>query len=118
MTQQKMAYYVDMTSERVLPEPLESPSFTIYATRQEVAVLERIFEKNHEKDMESYVRAHIPTFEYFDDPVNKKYDATMKMVYAVIYALGDEEAKRHIEGMGILSGNKAENPTYVREEDR
>jgi len=113
MIQEKSTYYVDMTNETVMPEPLESPSFVIYATRQEVDVLKRLFEKNHDVDTESYIRAHIPTFEYFDDPVNKKYDKSMRMIYAVIYALGDTAAKKHIQDMGILSSNPSVNPTDI-----
>lgn len=111
MIQEKSTYYVDMTNETVLPEPLESPSFVIYATGQEVDVLERLFEKNQEVDTESYIRAHFPSLEYFENPVNKKYDKSMRMIYAVIYALGDSAAKKHIQEMGILSSNPSVNPT-------
>lgn len=113
MNQEKLTYYVDMTNATVLPEPIGSTSFVIHATRQEVQVLERVFEKNHEADTEAYVRAHIPTAEYFDDPANKKYDKWMIMIYAVIYALGDAEAKQHIREMGILSSDPAKNPTDI-----
>ena len=117
----KKAYYVDMTTEEVLPEPLDSPSFRVFATPQEVSVLQRVLHKNQEEDFDTYISAHIPNYvvyEPFDDPRNKDYDASMIRVYSVIYALGDEEAKRHIESMGILSSNKSENPTYVSDENR
>ena len=118
MEPEKQTYYVNMTSETIMPEPADNPSFTIHATPKEVELLQSAFEKNHDKDIVTWIRAHIPTFEYFDDPKNKEYDSTMKIIYAIIYSLGDQQARDHIESMGILSTNKSEDPTYIKEEDR
>lgn len=121
MDTNKQPYYVNMTTEEVIPEPIDSPSFRVFATPQEFAILERVLQKNQEKDFETYLSAHIPNYivdEPRDDPSNKGYDTTMKRIYGVIYALGDEEAKRHIEGMGILSHKTFSNPTTAQEEAR
>ena len=119
MDSNKQPYYINMTTEEVLPEPIDSPSFRVYATRQELSILERVLQKNKEKDFETYISAHIPSYvadEPSDDPNNKEYDTSMRRIYGVIYALGDEEAKRHIEGMGILSHKTFKDPTTVQEQ--
>lgn len=119
MDTNKQPYYVNMTTEEVIPEPIDSPSFRVFATPQEHAILERVLQKNQEKDFETYISAHIPNFivdEPRDDPSNKGYDKTMRRIYGVIHALGDEEAKRHIEGMGILSHKTFKDPTTTQEE--
>ena len=113
MEQEKLTYYVDLASESVLPEPLESPSFVIQATRKEAEVLRAVFEKTYEEDLETYVRAHIPFREYHIDPENDRYDASLKMIYAIIYQLGDAEAKKHIEEMGILTDQKSDDPIDI-----
>jgi len=114
MEQEKLTYYVDLASESVLPEPLENPSFVIHATKGEVAALQAIFDKTYGEDLETYVRAHIPFREYHIDPENDRYDASMKMIYRIIYQLGDAEAKEHIEEMGILTDRKSDDPIDIQ----
>lgn len=106
MEEVKNTYYVDMSSETILPEPIESTSFIIHATPKEVSVLERALERIHEKDFETYIHAHIPDYvvrEYFDDPRNTQYDKRMQIIYSILYHLGNNETKEHIRGMGILT---------------
>jgi hypothetical protein len=115
MVQDKQTYYVDITAQTILTEPVDTQSFVIYATEKEVKVLQAVFEKNHEADLETYVRAHIPFLEYHHDPENDHYDATQKAIYAIIYHLGDLEAKQHIEQMGILTDRKSEDPKEIQQ---
>lgn len=114
MDQTKETYYVDLVSESILPEPLESTSFVVQANRQEIHALETVLEKKHEADMETYVRSHIPFLEYHHDPENDRYDAQQKMLYAIIYQLGDDVARAHIEQMGILTDRKEDDPEDIR----
>ncbi|WP_075617178.1 hypothetical protein [Paenisporosarcina indica] len=114
MIEEKRTYYVDINSESILPEPVESTSFVIQATAKEVQALEAVFEKKYEHDLETYVRSHIPFLEYHHDPENDRYDASQKMIYAILYVLGNKEAKEHIEEMGIMTDNKSEDPEDIR----
>lgn len=113
MIEDKKTYYVDLTSESILTEPLDSPSFVIHATEQEVNVLRAIFEKKYEADLETFVRSHIPYLEYHHDPENDHYDASQKIIYSIIYLLGNEEAKQHIEQMGVLTDRKSDDPKEI-----
>ena len=114
MIEEKQTYYVDINSESILPEPVESTSFVIHATAKEVQTLEDVFAKKHEHDLETYVRSHIPFLEYHHDPQNDRYDASQQMIYAILYVLGNEEAKQHIREMGILTDNKADAPEDIQ----
>ena len=114
MDQTKETYYVDLVSESILPDPLESTSFMVQANRQEIHALKTVLEKKHEADMETYVRSHIPFLEYHHDPENDRYDAQQKMLYAIIYQLGDDAARAHIAQMGILTDRKEDDPEDIR----
>lgn len=114
MEQEKKTYYVDLNSESMLPEPIDSPSFVIHATDQEAEVVKAVMEKKYEADLDTFVRSHIPYLEYSHDPENDRFDASQKMMYALLYALGDEAAKKHIRSMGILSDRKEEDPEDIR----
>lgn len=113
MEQEKQTYYVDMNSESILREPLDSPSFVIHATEQEVKVLRSIFEDKYGAELETFVRAHIPYLEYHIDPGNDHFDASQKIIYAILHQLGNKEAKQHIEQMGILSDRKSDDPEEI-----
>lgn len=111
MVQVKNTYYVDVMAESVLLEPLESTSFVIHATEHEAEALRRAFEVKDETDMETYVDAHIPFIDYRHDPGNAHHDAVQRVIYSIIYKLGNDEARRHIEEMGILTVRKSDNPS-------
>ena len=102
MVEVKKTYYVDVVAESILDEPLDTSGFTIQATDKEIRVLEEVLADMHKADWETYVRAHMPIDLYDSDPVNDHYDASQKVLYAIIYHLGDDVARRHIDEMGIL----------------
>lgn len=112
MIQDKKTYYVDITAESILTEPVETPSFVIQATDQEVHVLQTVFDDKDRADLESYVKAHIP---YENQNKNAHYDKAQKVLYAIIYHLGNETARRHIDEMGILTDRKSDEPKEIRE---
>lgn len=114
MEQAKKTYYVDLNSESILTEPLDSPSFIIHATESEVNVLQAIFDDKYGADLETFVRAHIPYLEYHHDPENDHYDADQKMIYSLLYVLGNQEAKEHIKAMGILTDLKSDDPKEIK----
>ncbi|RFU69367.1 hydrolase [Peribacillus saganii] len=105
MEQEKRVFYVDIENAVVLENPVESETqFKIFGTDDEVARLRTLFEDNGDADFKTYETAHIPFLEYSKHEGNLEYDQTMIEIYALIYQLGDAEAKRHIESMGILQG--------------
>ena len=110
MSEEKKAYYVDLVSGDVLEQNLieENPSFRIFATDEELNELKREIDRNYTGDLVSFMRAHVPYMLYHNDPGNDKYDDALKAIYAVIYKYGDDEAKRHIEEIGVLHDDKHE----------
>ncbi len=97
----KETYYVNIETGEVLQQPIEDTNFRIFADEDEVTDLMGLLGENYDDDLKTFGAAHIP---YRNDlPENKEYDQTLNKVYEKIYVLGDEKAKRHIEGMGILS---------------
>ena len=112
MIQSKKTYYVDITAESILTEPMETPSFVIQATDQEVQVLQSVFDDKDRADLETYVKAHIP---FDNETENEEYDKAQKVLYSIIYHLGDEVARHHIDEMGILTDKKSDDPKEIRD---
>ncbi|BAC14277.1 hydrolase [Oceanobacillus iheyensis] len=77
--------------------------FVIYATEDEITLLRSKFEDMHESSFDSFKRAHIPFMPYHNDEANDMYDNTMTEAFQLLYDLGDEKTKNHIQTMGILS---------------
>ncbi|WP_407675636.1 hydrolase [Peribacillus glennii] len=104
----KNTYYVDLVSGDVLDRPAfeENPSFKIEATDEELHELKSCLDESYTADMQAYIRSHIPYVEYHKDPANDLYDQSIKKIYAIIYKLGDAEARRFIEEIGILEEDK------------
>ncbi|WP_409304288.1 hydrolase [Peribacillus sp. SCS-155] len=104
MDSMKKTYYVDLVAGDVIQAPgtEENPSFKIQATDEEVRRLQSYLSENYSSDLETYFRAHVPYVEYHKDPADEHYDKTIIKLYSMIYELGDAEARRHIESMGIL----------------
>ncbi|WP_050183946.1 hypothetical protein [Domibacillus robiginosus] len=114
MELEKQTYYVDLNSESILPEPMDSPSFVIHATQKEAEVLKAVMDDKYGADVDAFVRAHIPYLEYHHDPQNDRYDASQKILYSLIYMMGDHAAKQHIKQMGILTDQKADDPDEIQ----
>ncbi|WP_046175313.1 hypothetical protein [Domibacillus indicus] len=114
MEQGKKTYYVDLNSESILSEPIDSPSFVIHADEKEIEMLQAVLDDKYDADLETFVRAHIPYLEYHHDPGNDHYDGSQKVLYALIYLLGDKAAKQHIQEMGILEDRKTDDPEEIQ----
>lgn len=102
MEKMKRTYYVDPASKEVLPTPEGEGHFKIEATEEEAHYIKRVFAENYSAEVETFVRAHVPYLDYSYDKENDHYDQALLAAYGLIYKFGDEEAKRHIEEMGIL----------------
>jgi hypothetical protein len=114
MEQEKRTYFVDIASGEILENPVESsPSFKIFANPSELNELKSYYSENSAADFQTFQRAQVPFREYHHDAENKAYDDSMRKIYAMIYMLGDAEARRHIEEHSILKDNHANNPDEV-----
>ncbi|OCA91460.1 hydrolase [Bacillus sp. FJAT-27225] len=107
--QKKKTYYISIATGEISQSATSSPwNFKIEATDEEIIQLREYFDENYNNELSTYVRAHIPYVEYHHDKANDAYDDMMQKIYSLIYELGDNEAKNHIDSMGIL--NQAPNP--------
>ncbi|MEK4027682.1 MULTISPECIES: hydrolase [Bacillaceae] len=102
MEEVKRIYYVDPASKEVLPTAASEGNFRIEATDQEAAFIKRVFEEEYGAEIETFVRAHVPYLDYSYKEKNDKYDRALIAIYGLIYKFGDEQARRHIDEMGIL----------------
>jgi len=100
---EKKTYYIGIASGEISQSPYDSPwNFKIEATKDEIASLRKCFDGSEEVEFGNFIRAHIPFLEYHHDNENDIQDEKLHLAYRIIHQLGDDEAKRHIEGMGIL----------------
>ena len=99
----KKTYYVSVARGEISQVKTASPwEFRIEATDEEIIQLREYFDEMYSSDWHSFWRAHVPYVQYHYDRPNDDYDHAMKKVYELIYELGDEEAKRQIETMGVI----------------
>ena len=102
MEEQKRRYYFNIESGEVLEEPAEAEGhlFTLFATGEEIQHFREVLTENYNADTKTFGKAHLLLDDA--DKENSEYDNSMKEVYAMIYELGDVEAKKHVLSMGIL----------------
>jgi hypothetical protein len=103
MAENRKTYYIDVASGEISQSQTASAwNFQIQANDEEITMLREEFDCNHSSGVENFLRAHVPYLEYHHDRQNDEQDESLKRIYALIHQLGDEEVKKHIEGMGIL----------------
>ena len=108
MNEERNDYYIEIATGEISRSSTDSPwNFKISATDEEITQLREIFDSNHSVDWQNFYRAHVPYLQYHYDRENDAYDENMRQAYGMIHQLGDGEAKKFIEGMGILN---EENP--------
>lgn len=106
MEEQKKTYYIDVGTGHITQSATDSTwSFKIYATDHEIKKLRNLFDQNYSTEWQNFFRAHVPYVPYHYDQENDAYDSKIQEIYAIIYKLGDEEAKQHIEAINILPEN-------------
>ncbi|PLR79432.1 hydrolase [Bacillus sp. V3-13] len=104
MDEPKKTYYISVGTGEISQSATASPwNFQIHATDEEITILREYFEQNYSTEWQNFFRAHVPYVQYHYDRENDAYDETMQKIYRMIYELGDEQAKKHIEEMGILT---------------
>jgi hypothetical protein len=103
MDEQQKTYYIDVGSGEISQSATSSTwSYKIQANDEEITKLRELFDQNYSTEWKNFYRAHVPYLEYHYDRENDAYDSTIQQVYGMLYKLGDEEAKNHIESMNIL----------------
>ncbi|MBB6453398.1 hypothetical protein HNQ94_001847 [Salirhabdus euzebyi] len=100
---EKEKFYVDIgTHEISRLQAYNNNHFVIYGTPEEIMLLREVMDEMYNSELGTWIRAHIPIMEYHNDKTNDQYDEGMYRVYEMLYKLGDEKTKKHIESMGIL----------------
>lgn len=103
MNANKKTYYINVGSGEISQSRTDSTwNFKINATDEEIGTLRDYFNQNYSSEWKNFFRAHVPYVQYHYDRENDAYDETIQQVYGMIYELGDEEARKHIQSMGIL----------------
>ncbi|CEG26979.1 hypothetical protein [Bacillus sp. B-jedd] len=112
--EEKNMYFVDIKTGEITMETTPETTFTIIANEDEVQDLRELFEQNYDADKRGYLRAHVPWQQYhtFSENENADYDTSIELIYAMLYKLGDGEARKHIESMGILKEQNYDNEDF------
>ncbi|MBS4175931.1 hydrolase [Lederbergia citrea] len=109
IVEDKKTYYISVGAGEIMTTANDSPwQFKIEATDDEITRLREIFDSNYDNSIDDFLRAHIPFIEYHNDPTNDQHDENLIRIYEMIHRLGDEEARNHVENMGILNGFTSE----------
>ena len=103
MPEGKKTYYINISEGHISRDSTASPwNFKIEANDEEITSLREIFDQSHSTGWQNFMRAHVPYVQYHYDRENDALDRQLIQTYEMIYKLGDEEARNHIESMGIL----------------
>lgn len=102
----KQKYYVNIGNGEISQMRYgNNDDYVIYANTEEISLLRGKMENMHNASFDSFIRAHIPIVPYHNDKANDSYDANLTEAFRMLYQLGDEQTKTHIESIGILSDN-------------
>lgn len=100
---ERKKYYVNIGEGEISQMKFHNNAeYTIYATSDEVRLLRAKFDNMHNASVDSYWRSHVPIVPYHNDSANDKYDENLINVFQMLYDLGDDTAKKHIDEIGIL----------------
>jgi hypothetical protein len=103
---EKKTYYIEIGSGEISQVKYQNNhSFTIQATEEEIAMLRTKLNNMDSASMQGFWRAHVPIVPYHNDKANDAYDKGLVDVYQMLYELGDDTTKSHIESIGILGDN-------------
>ncbi|GGJ99666.1 hypothetical protein GCM10007063_22510 [Lentibacillus kapialis] len=103
----KDKYYVNLGSQEISRTKFgNNDEFIIYASDDEIRALRGKLNRMRDSDMRAFFRAHVPIMPYHNDKANDDYDAGVTEAFQIIYDLGDNETKQHIEDIGILTDDR------------
>ncbi|SFA91860.1 hypothetical protein SAMN04488072_103262 [Lentibacillus halodurans] len=102
----KKKFYINLGTQEISQIEYDNNNeFVIYATEDEVRLLRQRLDGMHTSDIHAFFRAHVPIMPYHNDKSNDDYDTGITDAFQMIYELGNEETKKHIENMGVLGDN-------------
>lgn len=99
---ERKTYYVAVGAGQVLEDKEAAAfEFAIKANEAELSELQELFEHSAEADEDAIFKfSRWPTVS--DRPNLKEYDSEITEIYRMLYRLGTDETKRHIEDMNLL----------------
>lgn len=101
---EKRKFYVSVNSGEIVEDPTITPwQFEIEATKEEVDKLRDLFDQASSQNMDRFYRLPHPFKGGEVDHELTNYDKTLQEVYRMIYDLGNQEAKDHIEQTDVIS---------------
>ncbi|ASK62895.1 hydrolase [Virgibacillus phasianinus] len=104
---EKKKFYVNIGTQEISQiEYGNNQDFTINATDEEVLLLREKFNDMDQANFRAFFRAHVPIMSYHNDKSNHDYDGGMTGAFEMLYDLGDDQTKEHIEAMGVLSDKR------------
>lgn len=99
----KKKYFINLGSQEISQIQFDNnDTFTIYADDAEVEILRSKLDNMNSADFRTFVRSHVPIVPYHNDKSNHDYDDGATEAFQIIYDLGDEKTKGHVDSMGIL----------------
>lgn len=100
----KKKYYLNIANGSIVDENTAdtNANFAFYADEGDLNQVREKLENMDGASRGSYLRAHIPYYPEMDTPENAKYDKNLKELYSLLYKLGDEQAKEHIQSLDII----------------
>ncbi|SEB74962.1 hypothetical protein [Paenibacillus sp. GP183] len=101
---EKKKYYIAVGPGEVMENQGDASfEFEIEATEEDIDRLQELFEEADNSDQRGYARSFIPLKDYYFNESNQDYDYYLHEVYRMLYDLGTEQTKQHIEKMNILN---------------
>lgn len=98
----KKRYYVSVQAGTILQNQGDATyELEIEASEDDVKLLEKLFDKRTTYEFDTFFRAHVPAVPYHFDMENDTYDKCLQEIYSLIYDLGTEQTKQHIESMRL-----------------
>ncbi|MFZ3576815.1 hydrolase [Virgibacillus sp. DJP39] len=101
---EKKKFFINMGTQEISQvKSGNNESFIIHATGDEVTLLREKMNDMDSANTRAFFRAHVPIMSYHNDQSNDDYDMGMTGAFQMIYELGNDQTKAHIESMGVLS---------------
>src|SRR5699024_9028714 len=103
---ERKRYYVNIGTHEIPQIPYDNNNiFTIYETEKEITILRYKMDYMHVVAIRSFFRAHVPFMAYHKYKSKDDYDLGLNEALQLIYGLGDEQTKAHIESMNVLKND-------------
>jgi len=103
MEMEKKKFFVNIGTHEISQIQFgNNEDFIIHATDEEVRLLRAKMDNMHDAGIRTFFRAHVPIMSYHKDASNDDYDQGITEAFQMIYDLGDEQTRAHLESMGVL----------------